>query len=111
MLNDSTSENLFDWLSIPIAAVNSILFLVEPKRTGYWSYFNTNHLPNYRLQDQAKFKASAGHNLNMTQKPKLVLGRVENIVGADENAGNQYFLLFFPKPLTTFLSCFSRGER
>ena len=30
----------------------------------------------------------------MTQKFKIVLGRVENIVGKGENAGYQYFFLF-----------------
>ena len=42
----------------------------------------------------------------MTQKLKFVLGRVENIVGKGENAGNQHFLLFpqcFQKTLHTGL--------
>ena len=30
----------------------------------------------------------------MTEKMKLVLGRVENIVGKGENAGFQHFLFF-----------------
>ena len=29
-----------------------------------------------------------------TQKLKFVLGRLENIEGTEENAGNQHFLLF-----------------
>ena len=29
--------------------------------------------------------------MNMTEKLKFVLGRVENIVGKGENAGNQHF--------------------
>ena len=33
ILNGSDSGNLLDWLSIPIASENSILFLVEPKQT------------------------------------------------------------------------------
>ena len=33
-LNSSNSGNLFDWLSLPVSSVNSILFLVEPKQTG-----------------------------------------------------------------------------
>ena len=45
---------------------------------------------------------------------------VENIVGKGENALYEQFLgfltpvltqLFFPKPPTTFLTCFCRGER
>ena len=33
--------------------------------------------------------------MDVTEKFKFVLGRVENIVGKGENAGYQYFL-FFP---------------
>ena len=44
--------------------------------------------------DLSKLKASADDNLNVTQKLKFALGRVENIVGKGENAGYQHFLLF-----------------
>ena len=47
-----------------------------------------------------KFKAFADNKINITEKVKFVLGRVENIVGKGENAGYQHFLLFpqyFPK--------------
>ena len=39
----------------------------------------------------------------MTEKMKFVMGRVKNVVGKGENAGNQHFLLCpqcFPKPQT-----------
>ena len=39
-------------------------------------------------------KAFADNNLNVYQKLKFALGRVENIVGKGENAGYQHFLLF-----------------
>ena len=52
-------------------------------------YFNP--LNNDKL---VKFKAFADDKILATQKLKIVLGRTENIVGKDENAGNQYFLLF-----------------
>ena len=39
-------------------------------------------------------KAFADDNLNLNEKLKFALGRVENIVGKGENAGNQHFLLF-----------------
>ena len=32
--------------------------------------------------------------MNVTEKWKFVLERVENIVGKGENAGNKHFLLF-----------------
>ena len=41
-----------------------------------------------------KLKASADNKLNVGEKLKYVLVRVENIVGNEENAGFQHFLLF-----------------
>ena len=41
------------------------------------------------------------YKMNVTEKLKVLLGRVENIVGKGENAGYQHFLLFpqcFQKP-------------
>ena len=38
--------------------------------------------------------------INVTENLKIVLGRVENIIGKGENAGYQHFLLipqYFPK--------------
>ena len=39
-------------------------------------------------------KAFADDKINMTEKLKFVLGRVENIAGKGEDAGYQHFLLF-----------------
>ena len=39
-------------------------------------------------------KAFADNKLNLAEKLKFALGRVENIVGKGENAGFQHFLLF-----------------
>ena len=44
--------------------------------------------------DWSNLKASADNKLNVNEKLKFVLGRVENIVGKGENAGYQHFLLF-----------------
>ena len=41
-------------------------------------------------------KAFADNKLNVSEKFKFVLERVENIVGKGENAGYQHFL-FFPE--------------
>ena len=60
-----------------------------------------NSLPNNKFLDWSKFRAFADDKLNLTEKLKFVLGKVENIVGKGENAGFQHFLLFpqcFQKP-------------
>ena len=44
--------------------------------------------------DLPKLKTYADNQINVTEKLKFVLGRVENIVGKEENAGYQHFLLF-----------------
>ena len=41
-----------------------------------------------------KLKAFADDKMNVNQKLKFDLERVENIVGKGENAGYQHFLLF-----------------
>ena len=49
-------------------------------------------------------KALADHTISVTVKLRIVIDRVENIVGNGENAGYQHFLLFpqcFQKAPTT----------
>ena len=53
-----------------------------------------NSLPNNKISNRLKLKASADDKINVIQKVKLALGRSENIVGKGENAGYQHFLLF-----------------
>ena len=43
---------------------------------------------------QSKFKGFADDKINVTQKLKFVLERVENIVGKGENAVYEHFLLY-----------------
>ena len=57
-------------------------------------------LPNDKILDLSKLKAFADDKINVTEKLKFVLGRVENFVGKGENAGYQHFLLF--------LQCFQK---
>ena len=38
-----------------------------------------------------KLKAFADDKINVTEKLKFVLGRVENIVGKGENGGHQHY--------------------
>ena len=44
--------------------------------------------------DWSKLKALADDKINVTEKLKFVLGRVENIMGKGENAGKHNFLVF-----------------
>ena len=48
-------------------------------------------LPNNKILDWSKLKASADNKMNVTENLKFVLGRVENIVGKGENAGYHSF--------------------
>ena len=57
-------------------------------------YPSLNPLPSDKFLDWSKFKAFADDKIILTQKLRVVLGRVENIVGKGENAGYQHFLLF-----------------
>ena len=57
--------------------------------------------PQDNFSDWSKLKAFADVKINGTKKMKLVLGKEENIVGKEENAGYQHFLLF-PQ-------CFQKG--
>ena len=49
---------------------------------------------NNKILDWSKLKAFADDEINLTEKLKFVLERVEIIVGKGENAGYQQFLLF-----------------
>ena len=51
-------------------------------------------LQNNKISDLLKFEVFADDKLNVTDKLKLVLGRVENIVGKGENAGYPAFSPF-----------------
>ena len=53
-----------------------------------------NSFPNNNILNESKFIAFADDKIIMTQKLKILLKRVENIVGKGENAGYQHFLLF-----------------
>ena len=53
-----------------------------------------NSLPDDEILDWSKLKAFADDKIVVAEKLKFVLGRVENIVGKGENAGDQHFLLF-----------------
>ena len=49
---------------------------------------------NTKILGQSKLKVFADDTINVPEKFKFVLKRVENSVGKGENAGYQHFLLF-----------------
>ena len=49
-----------------------------------------NSVPNDKILDWSKLKGFADDKINVNQKVKFVLKRVENIVGKGENAGNLF---------------------
>ena len=51
-------------------------------------------LPNDKILDQSKLKTFADNKLKVIKMAKFVLDKIENVVGKEENAGNQHFLLF-----------------
>ena len=53
-----------------------------------------NSLPHNKILDWSNLKAFADDKINVTEKMKFLLERVENIVRKGENAGYQHFLLF-----------------
>ena len=56
--------------------------------------FLFSSVPNDKILDLSKLKTFADDKINVTEKLKFVLERVEHIVGKGENAGQQHFLLF-----------------
>ena len=52
-----------------------------------------NSLPNDKILDLSKLKAFADDKINVSEKLKFGLGRLENTLEKGENAGNQHFLL------------------
>ena len=53
-----------------------------------------NSLPNDIFLGCLTLKAFADNEINVHENFKFILGRVENIVGKGEKAGDQHFLLF-----------------
>ena len=61
---------------------------------GFIVWERVNCLPNDKFLDWSKLKALAEVKVNVTEKMKFVLGRIESLVGKGANAGYQHFLLF-----------------
>ena len=56
-------------------------------------YSLLNPLPDDKILGFPKFKAFPEDKSNVTQNVKVVFNMIENIVGKEENAGYQHFLL------------------
>ena len=70
------------------------------QKLKWWhAWFNAslrciNSLPNDKILDWSKFKEFADDKIGMTENLKIVLGRLENIMGKGKNASYQHFLPF-----------------
>ena len=65
-------------------------------------WLRVNYIPNDKFLDWSRWKALADDKINVIEKLKFVLRRVENIVGKAKNAG--YLPAFSP-----ISSLFSKG--
>ena len=76
----------------------SLKFVVWERVTASWfskGWGQSIHsLPYNNILDCFKLKAFADDKIYVTEKVKFVSGRVENIMGKEENAGYQHFLHF-----------------
>ena len=77
-----TASFFFSFLSLFNSAFSS---KISPK---IYKSLQFNSLPNNKILDWSKLKAFADNKVNLNEKLKLVLGRIENM-GKGENAGNQ----------------------
>ena len=64
--------------------------LVTSKNFVVW-YRVRYSSPNDKTSDRSKLKAFSDDKISVNEKLKFGLGRVENMVGKGENAGNQHF--------------------
>ena len=78
-----------------------VCFLGASKGVIVWEWVNC--LSNDNVLDWSNFREFADDKIYDAKKLKLVLGKVENIMGKGENAGDQHFLLF-PKCFQKALS-------
>ena len=75
----SSSHNVFSVAFFPEAMKLRIVWL------------KVNSSLNDKILALTKLKAFADDKIIVTQRLKFILGRVENIVGKEENAGYQHF--------------------
>ena len=81
----------FVLVNLDLCNCHLILFIFTLQ---YGSEAFDNSFPNDKILDWSELKAFADDKINVTQKLTFSLGWVENIVGKEESAGYQHFLLF-----------------
>ena len=66
------------------------------KRANCKVAWNLTSLPNNKFLDLSKLKALADDKILVKVTDKMIFfsGKVENILGKEENAGYQHFLIF-----------------
>ena len=80
--------------AVSLRVVKSHDCVVKSNNKCCFLYIPWPFLSNDKILDWSKLKAIADDKINVTEKIKFVLRRVENIVEKGENAGYQYFFLF-----------------
>ena len=68
--------------------------LYSAKVKNKYIQHNINSLPHDRLSDWSELKAFADGKINVLKMMIFVFDKVANIVGKEEHAGYQHFLLF-----------------
>ena len=74
--------------------LDSFKFQISAKNKFKIGTNKLNLLPNDKNLDQSKLKATADEKQKLIQMAKIVMDKTENIVGKEENAGYQHFLVF-----------------
>ena len=69
----------------------------------YDKLYNFKSVPNNKILDWSKLNALADDKINVTEKLKFGIERVESIVGIGENAVNQHFLFLHYTNMKKFL--------
>ena len=99
MSNFTFSHNVFYAIGI-LKSCNSHISVVVCSFFEFWMVSKwcirewVNSLPNDKFSGWSKLTALADNKINVTEKLKFVLGRVEKIEGKGEDAGYQRFLHF-----------------
>ena len=90
-------------VTVQVKDLNTYLVLTDLQLHHLQIPKTVNSLPNNKILDWSKLKAFADDKMNLNEKFKLVLGKVENLVG---KGGKCWLHAFSPFP-TLFSKAFS----
>ena len=82
---------MISWTSTKLGLVSFVKKFIRLTNNHEMAF---NSFPHNKISKQSKMKDSADNKINVTEKLKFDLERVEYIVGKGENAGYQRFLHF-----------------